>query len=90
MIETKCTYPLRKQTDNERYSGENNYRSQLVVSGGAKRRRRTTRCYFEKVLEDVVVSRISGNIGCISVEIFMNISSIRYMPQRQFSGHILN
>jgi hypothetical protein len=49
----------------------------------------TTRRYFGKVLEDVVVRRISGNIGCISVEIFVNIPSIRNIPERQFSGHIL-
>ncbi len=52
------------------------------MSGGAERRRRTTRRYFRKVLEDVVVRRISGNVGYISVEIFMIISSIRNIRPR--------
>ncbi len=60
------------------------------MSGGAERRRRTTRRYFRKVLEDVVVRRISGNVGCISVEIFMIISSIRNIRPRQFSENISN
>ena len=64
--------------------------TQLVVSGGAERRRRTTRCCFSKGLEDVIVWTISENIECISVEIFVNIPSIKNIPQRQFSGHILN
>jgi len=60
------------------------------VSGGAERRRRTTRSYFRKVLGDVLERRISGNIECISVEIYVNIPSIKNILQRQFLGHILN
>ncbi len=58
------------------------------MSGGAEPRRRTTRRFFRKVLEDVVVRRISGNVGCISVEIFMIISAIRNTRPRQFSKNI--
>ncbi len=78
----KWTYSLRMQTDNERCGSENNYRDRLVLSGGAERRRRTTRRYFEKVLEDVVVRGMSGNIMWIFVVIFVNISLIRNIPQR--------
>ncbi len=60
------------------------------MSGGAERRRRTTRRYFRKVLEDIVVRRISENVGYISVEIFMIISSIRNIRPRQFSENISN
>ena len=55
------------------------------MSGGTERRRRTIRRSFRKVLKDVVVRRISGNIEGISVEIFVNIPSIKNIPQRQFS-----
>jgi hypothetical protein len=78
----KWAYSHRKQTDNERCGSENNYRGRLVVSGGAERRRRTTRRYFGKVLEDLVLRRMSGKIKWISVVIFVNISLIRYIPQR--------
>ncbi len=72
----KCVYPLRKQ---------------LIMDGvGVRIRTGTTRRYFRKVLEDVVVRRISGNVGCISVEIFMIISSIRNIRPRQFSENISN
>jgi hypothetical protein len=57
---------------------------------GVRIRTGTTRRYFRKVLEDVVVRRISGNVGCISVEIFMIISSIRNIRPRQFSENISN
>jgi hypothetical protein len=57
---------------------------------GAELRRRTTRRCFRKVLGDVVVRRISGNIECIFVEIYVDIPSIKNIPQRQFSGHIVN
>ncbi len=50
----------------------------------------TTRRYFRRLLEDVVVRRISGNVGCISVEIFMIISSVRNIPRLQFERHISN
>ncbi len=60
------------------------------MSVGAERGRRMTGRCFRKVLEDVVVRRISGNIVCISVEIFVNIPSIENIPERQFSAHILN
>ncbi len=72
----KCVYPLRKQ---------------LIMDGAVVRiRTGTTRRYFRKVLEDVVVRRISGNVGCISVEIFVNISSVRNIRPRQFSKNISN
>ncbi len=54
------------------------------MSGGAERRRRTTRRCFRKVLKDIVVKRLSGNMECISVEIFVNILSIKNITQRQF------
>jgi len=60
------------------------------VSGGAERRRRTTRRSFRNVLEDVVVRRISVYVACIFVEIFLIISSIRNIRQGQFSEYISN
>jgi hypothetical protein len=72
----KCVYPLRKQ---------------LIMDGVMVRiRTGTTRRYFRRLLEDVVVRRISGNVGCISVEIFMIISSVRNIPRLQFERHISN
>ncbi len=62
----------------------------LVVSGGAERRRRTPRRSWRKVLEDVVVRRISINVASIFVEIFLIISSIRNVRQSQFSEYISN
>ncbi len=59
------------------------------MSGGAERRRRTTRHCFRNGLEDVVVRRISGNIEYILVEIYTDIPSITNIPQHQFSGHIV-
>jgi hypothetical protein len=50
----------------------------------------TTRRYFRKVMEDVVVRKISGNVGCISIEIFVIVSSIRNIRRGQFSGYISN
>jgi hypothetical protein len=47
-----------------------------------------TRCYFGKVLEDVVVRRISENIERISVEIFVDILSIKeYTTTSVFGTH---
>jgi hypothetical protein len=60
------------------------------VSGGAERRRRTTRRCFRKIFEDIVVRRISGNVGCTSVENVVNIPSIKNRAQRQFLTPILN
>jgi hypothetical protein len=45
-----------------------------------------TRRYFRMVLEDVVVRRISGNVGYIAVKIFVIISLIRNIRRDQFSG----
>jgi hypothetical protein len=45
----------------------------LVVSGGAERRRRTTRRCIRKVMKYVGVRRISRNVGRISIEIFVII-----------------
>ena len=53
----------------------------LVVSGGAERRRRTTRRCIGKVIEDVVVRRTCGNLRCISIQLFMNVSSRKNIPQ---------
>ncbi len=41
------------------------------------------RC-FRKVVKDVVVRRLSRNMECITVEIFVNILSIKSIIQRQF------
>ena len=48
---------------------------------GAKRRRRTTRCCIRKIMKDVVVRRISENARFISTEIFVNVPSIKNIPQ---------
>ncbi len=60
------------------------------MSGGAQRRRRTTRRCIRKEMKYVVVRRLWRHVGCISIEIFLNILSINSMPQRQFSELILN
>jgi hypothetical protein len=52
----------------------------MRIAAGATRR------YFRKVLEDVVVRRISGNVGCIAVKIFVIILLIRNIRRDQFSG----
>ena len=60
------------------------------MSGGAERHRRTTRRYFRKIFKDIVVRRISGNVGCTSVENVVNIPSITNRAQRQFLRQTLN
>jgi hypothetical protein len=55
--------------------------SRLAISGRAERRERTTRRWMRKVMEDVVVRRISGNVRSISIEVFVNGPSIKNIPQ---------
>jgi len=55
--------------------------SRLAVSGGAERRRRTTRRCIKKVLQDVVVRRIAANVRCIFIEIFVNVLLMKNIPQ---------
>ena len=62
----------------------------LAVSDGAERRRRTTRRCIRKVMKYVVMRRVSRNVVCISIEIFVNIPSINSIAQREFSELILN
>jgi hypothetical protein len=59
--------------------------NRLVVSGGAERRRRTTRRCIRNAMEYVLVRRISANAGCISLVTFVMISSMKSTPQYQFS-----
>ena len=54
--------------------------NRLVVSGGAERHRRTTRRCIRKIMEDIIVRRILGNAGCMSIDIFVNVPSIKNIP----------
>ena len=49
------------------------------MSGGAERRRRTSRRCLRMILEDVMVRTISGNIERISVETFVNIPETQHI-----------
>jgi len=55
----------------------------LVVSGGAERRRRTTRRCIRKVMKAVAVRRIIRNVRCISMEVLGNVFTIKN-PGRRF------
>ncbi len=46
------------------------------------------KCYFEKLLQEVVLRRISESIECISLEIFVNIPSTRSIRQHRFLRQI--
>ena len=85
-----CWLRLRLRRSRNRVSESSAGPYRLVVSGGAERRRRTTRRSFRRVLEYVAVRIIPGNTGCIPVEIYANIPLIKNIPQHQFWEHILN